>query len=279
MKVSVIIPLYNKKNYIAATINSVLTQTMGDYEVLIIDDGSTDGSADVVTAFCDVRIKLHTQENHGVSSARNRGIELAQGDFIAFLDADDCWHPDYLEKMVALTEKYPTHNVFCSAQEGRPIRTLPNGVSIIEDHCLYDYVFFTGCMFVRRNVFDKTGGFREGIQLGEDRDMWLRIACLYPTVYLNEPTVSHPYNTENNLSRTINPNKSYPYWEWYGYPYPFRKSLYIYTTNMILGTVQALVRQKDYKAAWQWYRHLRGKSAIRPRLVLLWNLLFSLHKI
>ena len=275
MKISVIIPLYNKEHYIERTLQSVLTQTYQDWEVIIIDDGSTDNSANIVLTTIDPRIKFFQQANCGVSATRNRAIKLATGDFVAFLDADDEWMDDYLDKMVELSLSYPNYFVFCSAQKDRPIHTLPEGVSIINDHCLYDYIYFTGCMFIKKEVFDKVGGFREGIQLGEDRDMWLRIGCYYPTVYLNEEHVNHPYNTENNLSHTINITKSFPYWEWYKYPYPNRKSLYKYTTNQIVICVTDLVKQHRYSDAWSFLRKTRGINALRPRIKLLYKIIFQ----
>lgn len=274
MKISIIIPLYNKEHYIRNTLLSVVSQTYQDWEAIVIDDGSTDGSANNVRTVHDSRITFFQQENHGVSYTRNRAIKLAKGDFIAFLDADDVWTEDYLEKMVQLSKSYPNYYVFCSAQKGRPINTLPKDVSIIDDHCFYDYIYFTGCMFIRKVVFDKVGGFREGIQLGEDRDMWLRIGCFYSTIYLNEELVSHPYNTENNLSRTINITDSFPYWEWYDYPYPHKKSLYRYATNQIVICATELVKQHRYADAWSFICKTRGIDSLRPRIRLIFQILF-----
>lgn len=269
MKVSVIIPLYNKEHFIQSTIESVLSQTFQDWEIILIDDGSTDNSAIIAQSIHDSRIRFFKQENLGVSITRNRGIKYAKGEYIAFLDADDKWQSNYLAKMVSLTKDYSTYSVFCSAQKGRPVKTLPDGISIIEDHCKYDYIFWTGCMLIKKDVFLNTGGFREGVQLGEDRDMWLRIACKYPTIYLNEELVFHPYETENNLARIIDITKSFPYWEWYDYPYPYHNSLYRYTTNQIVNCTNTLVAQHRYAEAWQFLQKTRGTTALRPRLKLL----------
>lgn len=267
--ISVIIPLYNKEHYIAQTLNSVLNQTYTDFEVIIVNDGSTDKSTDIVLGFKDKRIKLINQDNKGVSAARNSGINMAKGDFLAFLDADDEWYPEYLEKMHNLTIIYHNYSVFCTGQTNRPIPTLPQGVSIIEDHCKYNYVYFTGCMLIRTEIFKTIGLFREGIQLGEDRDMWLRICCKHNTVYLNEELVNHPYYTENNLARTIDTKKSFPYWEWYNYTFPLKRSLYRYTTEMLVECAMTLTRQKRYKDALYFLLKTRGTTTVRARLKLL----------
>jgi glycosyltransferase involved in cell wall biosynthesis len=94
-------PVYNVEKYVAESIQSVLDQTYSDFELNIVNDGSTDNTANVVRSFQDARIRLITQENKGVSVARNKGIEAALGDYIAFLDGDDLWCPDCLAKMIA----------------------------------------------------------------------------------------------------------------------------------------------------------------------------------
>lgn len=272
--ISVIIPLYNKEHFIGKTIQSVLVQTYTDYELIIINDGSTDKSLDIVKQFVDHRIVCITQNNQGVSAARNAGIKIAKGEFIAFLDADDEWLPEYLEKMYQLTLRYPHYSVFCAAQTNRLIGTLPLGVSIIHDHCMYNYIYFTGSMLIKKQVFQETGLFREGIQLGEDRDMWLRVCCNNPTVYLNEELVSHPYDTENNLARTIDTTKSFPYWEWYDYNYPIKSSLYRYATNEIIKNIYVLLKQKRYSETWCMYKKIKGYHSIKHRINILVRTLF-----
>lgn len=112
MKVSVIIPVYNKEHYVFETLQSLLEQTFSDWEAIVIDDGSKDNSADIVKCIKDPRIQFFQQSNHGVSYTRNKGIEMARGEFIAFLDADDTWFPDYLETVVRLSLQYPSYPVF-----------------------------------------------------------------------------------------------------------------------------------------------------------------------
>ena len=267
--VSIIIPVYNKCHYVVKTLQSVLAQTYQNWEAIVIDDGSTDNSVAEIKTIKDPRIQLYLQDNHGVSYTRNKGIKMAKGEFIALLDADDTWFSDYLEVMMLLVEKFPKYSVFCVAQKNRPINSLPSGISFIDDYCSYPYIFWTGGMLIRKSVFSSVGDFRVGIQLGEDVDMWLRICCKYHTVYLNEPHVEHPYVTENNLARTYNPQKIYPFWEWYNYPYPNKSKLKKYTTNTLVLFANHFVDDKQFSYALKFLFKTRGFNAIRPRLRLL----------
>lgn len=113
--ISVVIPLYNKEKQIAKTLQTVLNQTYQDFEIVIVNDGSTDGSVDEVKKFLNPRIRLINQKNGGVSAARNRGIEEAKGEYIAFLDADDLWDIDHLEVLYQLILAYPKNGAYATA--------------------------------------------------------------------------------------------------------------------------------------------------------------------
>lgn len=113
--ISVVIPLYNKGNVVARSIKSVCQQTLADFEVIVVNDGSTDNGREIVRAFNDTRIHLIDQVNSGVSAARNRGIAEACADLIAFLDADDEWRPDFLETVLRLSERFPDCGVFATS--------------------------------------------------------------------------------------------------------------------------------------------------------------------
>ena len=272
--ISIIIPVYNKSHYIVKTLQSVIAQTYEDWEAIVIDDGSTDNSSEMIKTIDDPRIFFYQQDNHGVSYTRNRGIHLAKGEYIALLDADDEWFPDYLETMIELVAKYPNYAVFCVAQKDRPIHTLPNGVSIITDYCTYPYIFWTGSMLVKKEVYNEIGDFMINIQLGEDNDMWLRISCRYHTIYLNEAHVSHPYFTENNLGHTFNAQKTFPFWIWYTYDYPNKKKLFRYVTDELVHFGNLFANQGDYDYAWKYLSKSKGFTAIRPRLKLLYRIIF-----
>ena len=189
--ISVVIPLYNKEKQIAHTIQSVFNQTFQDFEVVIVDDGSTDESAAEVEKFCDSRIRLIHQENAGVAAARNRGIEEAKGDLIAFLDADDEWKPEYLATQYHLSQKYPDCNVFACNYEFRNIegKVTPTIIRKLpftgEEGILSNYFEVASCshpplwtssIVVKKQAIQAIGGFPVGIRSGEDLLTWARLA-------------------------------------------------------------------------------------------------------
>lgn len=200
--ISVVIPLYNKERKIANTISTVFAQTYTDYEIVIVDDGSTDSSAEIVAAMHDERIRLIRQENAGVSAARNRGIAEARGEFIALLDADDEWKPDYLATQMQLVIDYPQCDVFATNYEFRNergevsptiIRRLPftstSGVlsNYFEVAAVSHPPIWTSAVMARKSAFEAVGGFPVGIKSGEDLLTWARLACRYKIAWTREP--------------------------------------------------------------------------------------------
>jgi glycosyltransferase involved in cell wall biosynthesis len=198
--ISVIIPLYNKERQIADTLRSVFAQTYDDYEVVVVDDGSTDGSAAVVAAVSDTRIRLIHQSNAGVSAARNRGIAEARGELIALLDADDEWKPDYLATQMRLVSEYPQCDVFATNYEFRNergevtptiIRRLP---FTTESGVLTNYFDVAAhsnppicsiSIMARKSALEAVGGFPIGVVSGEDLLTWARLACRYQMAWTN----------------------------------------------------------------------------------------------
>ena len=198
---SVIIPLYNKAPYVGKTVESVLGQTFGDYELIIVDNGSNDGSHEIVAAFTDHRIKIvRLEENVGVSNARNKGVAMASAPIVTFLDADDWWDPTFLEEMAGLIERHPDAGIYGTGyyivKNGKK-RLAPIGVDegFEEGEINYCAVYAkTLCMpltsitvAMPKAVFDETGGFKPHLKLGEDFDLWIRIALKHKTVFLNKP--------------------------------------------------------------------------------------------
>lgn len=209
MKFSVIIPLYNKAPYIRKALESVLAQTYADYELVIIDDGSTDGSAEIAEAILQDPAssphRLIRQANSGVSAARNNGVAQASGDYIAFLDADDWWEPTYLERMAQLIEDYPEAGLYaCNYIYYKPGKTHV-ALDIPTGYINYPKAYYeSGAMpvtsitaIIPRAVFDEMGGFRNHLWMAEDFDLWIRIALAYKMVFLDEPLAY--YNQEVQL--------------------------------------------------------------------------------
>lgn len=209
---SVIIPLYNKAPYIRKTVESVLGQTFGDFELIIVDNGSNDGSSEIVSQFNDPRLSVHRmEENVGVSNARNIGVELSSAPYVTFLDADDWWEPSFLEEMTKLMERHPDAGIYGTGywivKNGKK-RLAPIGVDegFTEGEINYCQVYAkTLCMplssisvCIPREVFDEAGGFPLGITLGEDFMLWLRIAMTHKTVLLNHPLAN--YNQDVDIA-------------------------------------------------------------------------------
>lgn len=187
MKYSIVIPLYNKAPYISQTINSVLSQSVQDFEIIVVDDGSTDGGASIVRSISDPRIRLIQQENAGVSKARNRGIQAARAEYVAFLDADDEWCPGFLEKIGYLADKYPQCIMFATAYfaytvEEENKRNLPCN-DFEKDYVITDlfttylttYPFTTSSVCVKKQSILDVGGFPE-IIFAEDVVAWLKLS-------------------------------------------------------------------------------------------------------
>ncbi len=197
--VSVVIPLYNKGPYIARALNSVLAQTVRDFEVIVVDDGSTDDGAEVVRGFADPRIRLIRQENRGVSAARNRGIEAARGELVAFLDADDEWMPGHLEALLRLRDKYPRAGAYGTAYLLKEKDSAPQGPRFSADippepweGLLPNYYrdairgtppISSSIVAVPKCILHEMGGFDTGAWYGEDVDLWGRIALKYPIAF------------------------------------------------------------------------------------------------
>lgn len=204
--ISVVIPLYNKEKQIVKTLQSVLQQTFQNFEIVVVNDGSTDGSVAAAESVQDARIRLIHQENAGVSVARNKGIEEAKYELIAFLDADDRWKPDYLQTQYELTRKYPDCSVFACNYEfvqadgsvhSTIIRKLPfEG----QDGILSNYFevascshppIWTSAVMARKTAIQAVGGFPAGIQWGEDLLAWARLAYHYPIAYSTDVCASY----------------------------------------------------------------------------------------
>lgn len=204
VKFSVVIPLYNKSSSVEHTVKSVLAQTWRDYEIIIVNDGSTDGSDHVVQRINDLRIRVIHQSNAGVSAARNRGIFESNYEYIAFLDADDSWDPTYLEEMERLITDIPDAGMYgCAFDEihkgmsvSRDFALTDNFRGIIKNyfiHARQSHLFGSSATIIRKEAFLKAGLFDTRLSVGEDIDLWFRIAYYHPVAFYNK-VLSH-YNT------------------------------------------------------------------------------------
>ena len=186
--ISVIIPLYNKERFIKETLDSVFNQTFSDYEIIIVDDGSIDNSASIVKAIDDQRITVFSNQNKGVSHARNFGISNANSDLIALLDGDDLWEPNHLENLYNLYKKFPDCGLYATAYykqyfNGKKIKASYNGVStdhfgIIDDYfsaSIKDGIAWTSAVLIPMKTFREVGMFDEEMRSGQDTDLWIRI--------------------------------------------------------------------------------------------------------
>lgn len=200
-KVSVIIPTYNRQDLVQKTIDSVLNQTFRDWELIVVDDGSTDQSASVLQERYGSRIIYIYQENQGESAARNRGLCSATGEYVAFLDSDDLWHPNKLQRQIeAFAEKPELGLVSTQAYwinyEGLLLRQAPHGHGrenndISWQDLVLDNVVAGGgsAAMVRRSCLSHVGGFDSDIRFGEEWDLWIRLARHYPLTQIPQALI------------------------------------------------------------------------------------------
>jgi len=212
MKFSVVVPLYNKAPYLAATLASVRSQSCDDYEVIVVDDGSTDSGPELARSLGDTRVRVVAQRNAGVSAARNRGIAEALGEWVAFLDADDWWHPGYLAALLRAESAHPQAGMLATGYRNvmheadarfEPWAAPERALECIDD--LYarwhgNRLMFTSSIAVRAETLRAMQPcFAVGESLGEDLEAWLRLAEHTPVIYNPAPLVAR-LHVPNNLA-------------------------------------------------------------------------------
>ncbi|MDZ7331670.1 MAG: glycosyltransferase [candidate division KSB1 bacterium] len=205
--VSVIIPTYNRANWLAGAIESVLVQSYQDLELILIDDGSTDETPELVAHYGD-RIRYYAQDHRGPAAARNLGIQKAQADLIAFLDSDDRWLKDKLQAQVDLMLNHPEIKI-CYTDEiwiRRGVRVNPKKIhqkysGWIYQRCLPLCIISPSSVMIRREVFDRVGLFDEQFLVCEDYEFWLRISHRFPITFINQPLIIKYGGHQDQLSR------------------------------------------------------------------------------
>lgn len=214
-RISVIIPVYNRAALVGRALDSVFAQTCRDYEIIVVDDGSSDGSVELLESYGDRLITVR-QANAGAAAARNAGIALARGEFIAFLDSDDEWcsdklrcqveyfdvHPDVAlvyTDMIEVVDGYVESEAYLHC--GAYSRT---GEGDLYEALLHENFIFTPTVMVRRTIFDGVGMFDTQLAICEDRDLWLRIARQFSIGFLDQPlTIRHRHGTNLTTNREL----------------------------------------------------------------------------
>lgn len=214
MRFSVIIPLYNKEAYVRKTLESVIAQTYRDFECIVVDDGSTDGSLDIVRSLDtgDCKLEIISQANAGVAAARNNGVAASRGEYVCFLDADDWWEPTFLEEMDRLIKEYPDAGLYAtnyvyykSGKTHVALRFERGYMNYVEAYLHSDAMpVWTGAACMPRKVFDEMGGFPVGIKLGEDFLLWAKTAIKYKIAFCEKPLAYYNNDVPASLRATRN---------------------------------------------------------------------------
>ena len=212
-KFSIIVPLYNKAPYVRKALESICAQTFRDFECIVVDDGSTDGSADVVRDFVkndkmsrdkslnepltlnDDRLTIISQPNAGVAAARNNGVAASNGEYVCFLDADDWWESDFLKVMAEAIKRCPNAGIYgvnYNLVRKGIVRKAVEGINTGKIDYFKEYYrppyampLAVGSITISRLVYDEMGGFNSMLKMAEDFDLWTRIALKYPVYYID----------------------------------------------------------------------------------------------
>ena len=206
---SVIIPTYNRWPLVAEAVDSVLAQSFQDIEIIVVDDGSTDGTTNRLAKF-DGRLRLFTTTGRGVAAARNFGVSQAQGCYVAFLDSDDLWLPGKLETQIAFLDRHPEIQI-CQTDEiwvrngvrvnPKAMHRKPSGDIFVRslDLCLIS----PSAVMMTRELFQRIGGFDESFPVCEDYDLWLRVTSVYSVPLIPEALVVKRGGHADQLSRSL----------------------------------------------------------------------------
>lgn len=201
--VSAIVPTYNASKTIKYVLDSIINQTHKNIEIIVVDDGSSDGTPELVTQY--PHVKLITQKNQGASVARNRGVAEATGEYIAFLDSDDLWHPQKIELQLQIAKEFPNFGII--GTDINKIKKIPSNkykpsfeerftiLPQLQEINFYQYMVRTqvlpSAVLIRKVVFEAVGGFDPKWISGQDRELWLRISYNYPTYKIPIPLVQY----------------------------------------------------------------------------------------
>lgn len=218
---SIIIPLYNKVEYIERAIQSIINQTYQNFEIIVVNDGSVDNGGKIVESFCDNRIILINQQNQGVSAARNNGAQFTHYDFLTFLDADDIWLNTFLEEANKLINEYPKAAIYGLNNyfefpdrrviyekydwlfKGKKTGLITNYFDLFTKMGKSPFSSSNYC--IHKNIFQEEGGYKVGIKLTEDSDFWCRIALKYDIAYSTLPLATYYLGTTGSTHFIFEP--------------------------------------------------------------------------
>lgn len=292
-KVSIITAAYNHVRFISQAVASVQSQTYRDFEHIVVDDGSSDGTADVLQTFRD-KITYIRQENQGTHAAINAGIRASAGEYIAILDSDDAWLPSKLEHQMQRFEEFPSAGLVYSQayiidSEGALKDEEPLGKAISDSQHAYKDLLRDNCIPVLTAVFKRTcieevGGFNESLRALSDWDLWIRIADKWPVVFVPEPLALyriHDNNTWHSLVRSGQVNKERLLLLRNAYTAITASNSEAIKKKQIINSI---FRELALKTAYGlWYRHQYSEAkaywlfALRVRPMLLKDALFALR--
>lgn len=273
-EVSIIVPLYNKVNEVERAIDSIFAQTTQDFELIIVDGGSTDGSLDVIKKYeKDPRYHLVYQVSKGVSSGRNEGISIAKADLVAFLDADDEWLPDFLETILSLREKFPEAGIYATAyipvfgSHAQKLRLVEIPESPWSGF-LTSYFLSTAlaktppfapcCVAIPKTTFQNIGFFNPTSRIGEDTEMWAKIALKLPVAYTSKTCAKYNWISDNKATDTFAPIIHHPFFtyvekleksELYCHNKPEEIQLYLEYEELNIAYINLMAGKKDFLKA------------------------------
>jgi glycosyltransferase involved in cell wall biosynthesis len=276
---SIIIPVYNKEKFISTTLKSVFNQTFQSFEVIIVNDGSSDNSEQEILKFDDNRIIYYSKQNEGVSKARNFGISKANSEYICFLDADDYWYPTFLETYFNIITKHTSQKVFTSIKEiETPTKTIipnysfkiKNKLEIVDffEASQKECVLWTSNTVIHKSVLEDIGNFDININRGEDTELWIRIGLKHKIVFIAKVLARHVYD-KNSISRASN---------YFFEPYTFDKYIQLEKENnalkkmMDLNRYSAVIKSKindDLKTANNYYQEINLKNLNLKKRILI----------
>lgn len=262
---SVVIPLYNKELSIQKTIQSVLEQTYQEFEIIVIDDGSTDNSAKQVREILDSRIKLVQQKNQGVSAARNRGIKESKFEWIALLDGDDLWEPNHLEEINKMMQKFPSQKVYVTSFKYSNNQKMykhkrHSSIFKIENYfreAIKESLVWTSIVVIHKSCFDVIGDFNIKLSRGEDLDLWERLAKEFDIIKSDTITAVYRIEAENRSFQisSFDIRKSSLYY--YNFTQPLTDDQLNYYKHKLINACRTFIRRGDIKSFIMVYKKYR----------------------